>query len=326
MPVKLSKFREFSEGQNAKAVDQESHFQYAIEKLAQWLYNWYASIFFHSGLFFLLDDLYSTYFRMPILTLTTDFGIKDGFVGTLKGVIWGICPSVQIADISHTIQPQNVLEGAMVLWRAYPFFPASSVHVAVIDPGVGTHRRPLAAHLGGHYFVGPDNGLFTPIFEDAEKNGWPMEIVHLKNQKYFLLEVSHTFHGRDIFAPVGAAIANGVPLTDLGPAINDPVRLSMPKPEKTHTGWRAHVTVVDIFGNLTTDLPASVLEGQKNVLFRLLDQEVKGLVDSYGQKQPGALVALVDSENFIEIAVVNGDASKVLGAQVGDIVEIIINI
>jgi hypothetical protein len=262
---------------------------------------------------------------MPILTLTTDFGDKDGFVGTMKGVIWSICPAAQIADISHTVAPQNVLEGAIVLWRAYPFFPAGSVHVAVIDPGVGTSRRPMAAHLGVHYFVGPDNGLFTPMVEDAEKNGWPIEIVHLTNAKYFLAEVSHTFHGRDIFAPVGAALANGVPLAELGPAITDPVRLPMPKPEKTQTGWRAHVTVVDIFGNLTTDLAASELEGQESVLFRLLGRELRGLVDSYGLEQPGALVALVDSENFVEIAAVNGSAAKELGAQTGDIVEVIFN-
>ena len=260
---------------------------------------------------------------MPILTLTTDFGVKDGFVGTMKGIIWGICPSVQIADISHSIIPQNVLEGAFVLWRAYPFFPAGSVHVAVIDPGVGTLRRPMAARLGEHYFVGPDTGLFTPIYEDAERNGWPMEMVHLTNKKYFLAQVSHTFHGRDIFAPVGAALANGVPLADLGPAITDPVRLSMPKSEKTLTGWRAHVMVVDIFGNLTTDLPASALEGQESVLFRLLGQEVRGLVDSYGHEQPGSLVALIDSQDFVEIATVNGNAAKVLGAQTGDIVEVI---
>jgi len=260
---------------------------------------------------------------MPTLTLTTDFGIKDGFVGTMKGVIWSICPAAQIADISHTIAPQNVLEGAFALWRAYPYFPAGSVHVAVIDPGVGTRRRPMAASVGAHYFVGPDNGLFTLMYEDAEKNNWPMEIVHLTNAKYFLPEVSHTFHGRDIFAPVGAALANGVPLAELGPAITDPARLTMPKPEKTLTGWRAHVTVVDTFGNLTTDLPASELLGRESVLFRLLGQELRGLVDSYGHEQPGALVALVDSEDFIEIAAVNGSAAKVLGAQTGDIVEVI---
>ncbi len=193
---------------------------------------------------------------MPILTLTTDFGTKDGFIGALKGVIWSISPSAQIADISHEISPQNVLAGAFALWRSYPFFPEETVHVAVVDPGVGTSRRPIAAHLGRHAFVGPDNGIFTPMFEDAEKNGWLVEIVHLKEAKFFLPEVSATFHGRDIFAPVAAHLANGVPLANLGPAILDPVRLSMPKPEKTAQGWLAHITVIDIFGNCTTDLPA----------------------------------------------------------------------
>jgi S-adenosylmethionine hydrolase len=259
---------------------------------------------------------------MPTITLTTDFGLKDGFVGTLKGVIWSICPLAQIADLSHAIAPQNVLEAAFVLWRAYSFFPAGSIHLAVVDPGVGTRRRPLAAHLGAHYFVGPDNGLFTPMFEDAEKNGWPLEIVQLTNKIYFLAQVSRTFHGRDIFASVAAHLANGIPLADLGPAITDPLRLSMPKPEKTPTGWRAHITVVDVFGNLTTDLPAAALAEAAQVSFHLGNREVRGLVASYGHKKPGELVALVDSENYIELAIVNDSAARVTGAQVGDIVDV----
>ena len=263
---------------------------------------------------------------MTIITLTTDFGIKDGFPGVLKGVIWGICPAAAIADITHSITPQNILEGALALWRAYPYFPAGSVHVAVVDPGVGTKRRPLAARLGAHTFVGPDNGLFTPMIEDAEKNGWPVKILHLTNEHYWLPDVSHTFHGRDIFAPVAAHLANGVAFADLGRAIHDPVRLSLPKPEKTLTGWRAHVTVVDAFGNLTTDLPAAFLpekEAKEKVLFRLGDFEVGGVVVSYGSKVPGDLIALVDSENYIEIAVVNGSAAQTTGARVGDFVEVI---
>jgi S-adenosylmethionine hydrolase len=261
---------------------------------------------------------------MPTLTLTTDFGLKDGFVGVMKGVIWSICPAAQIADISHLITPQNVLEGAFALWRAYCFFPPGTVHVAVVDPGVGTERRPLAARLGGQYFVGPDNGLFTPVYEDAEKNGWPLELVHLSNGNYFLLKVSRTFHGRDIFAPVGAHLANGVPITEMGPAITDPLRLSMPKPEKTLNGWRAHVTVVDIFGNLTTDLPAAALADHAKLTFQLRGREIRGLVESYGQAGPGELVALLDSENHVEIAVVNGSAARLTGAQVGDMVDVIV--
>ena len=118
---------------------------------------------------------------MPILTLTTDFGTKDGFVGTMKGVIWSICPTVQIADISHEISPQNVIEGAYALGRAYAFFPSGTIHVAVVDPGVGTARRPIAAMVGQQVFVGPDNGLFTLIFNDADMKGWLVKIVHLAN-------------------------------------------------------------------------------------------------------------------------------------------------
>jgi S-adenosylmethionine hydrolase len=263
---------------------------------------------------------------MPILTLTTDFGNKDGFVGTLKGVIWGICPSAQIADISHEIAPQNVLEGAFALWRAYPFFPRETVHVAVVDPGVGTFRRPVAMHLGDIYFVGPDNGLFTPMLEDAESKDLQMEIVHLVNEKYYLESVSRTFHGRDIFAPVAAHLANGVAFADLGPAITDPVRLKMPKAEKTPSGWRAHITVMDVFGNLTTDLPAAILYDAGDVTIHIHGRELHGLVTSYGSKKPGELVALVDSENYLEIAIVNGSAQKTLGARVGDVVVVDTNL
>ena len=262
---------------------------------------------------------------MPILTLTTDFGLKDGFVGVMKGVIWGICPEARIADLSHSVAPQNVLEGAFVLARACPFFPPGTVHLAVVDPGVGTERRPLAARLGDHFFVGPDNGLFTPVIEATERKGEALDFVHLTNPRYWLPDVSRTFHGRDLFAPVAAHLAGGVPLAELGPAITDPVRIPLPHPEKTASGWNAHVTGVDSFGNLTTDLPASALERRERVLFRLLGREVRGLVDSYGHEQPGALVALADSQGFVEIAAVNGSAAQLLGAQAGDVVEVLIS-
>ena len=262
---------------------------------------------------------------MPIISLTTDFGIKDGFTGVLKGVIWGICPDAQIADISHSITPQNVLEGALALWRAYRFFPAGTVHLAVVDPGVGTMRRPIAVRAGDHYFIGPDNGLFTPVYQDAAQYSWPLEIVHLTNKAYWLPEVSHTFHGRDIFAPAAAHLAKGVPLSNLGAPIHDPLRLNLPEPVRTATGWLAHITVVDTFGNLTTDLPAALVEDKARVLFRLGAREVLGVVTSYGSKSAGDLVALVDSENYIELAIVNGNAAQVTGARVGDDVEVVVN-
>lgn len=262
---------------------------------------------------------------MTIISLTTDFGIRNGFVGVLKGVIYGIASNVRIVDISHTIAAQDIHEGAFALWRAYSFFPQGSIHVYVVDPGVGTQRRPLAARLGDYYFVGPDNGLLTPIIEDAERSGGPVEFIHLKDPKYWLAKVSRTFHGRDIFSPVAAHLANGVSIKKFGPAFQDPVRLELYRPQPTENGWQAHITVVDIFGNLTTDLPAEALQGRTDVFFRLRGIEVRGIVESYGHRPRGELVAVVDSEDYIEIAEVNGNAAVRLGAKVGDPVEVVFN-
>lgn len=259
----------------------------------------------------------------PIVTLTTDFGTKDGFVGVLKGVIWSICPSAHIADICHEIPPRNVLAGALMLGRAYPFFPEGSVHLAVVDPGVGTSRRPVALRFDGHTFVGPDNGLFTVVQKKAEEKNQPLEIISLENERYFLPKVCSTFHGRDLFAPVAAHLAGGVPLAKMGPSISDLQRLSMPEPEKVANGWHAHITVIDIFGNCATDLPAEFLVERTKVIFRVRGREVHGLVASYGYAQPGDLIALVNSENLIEIAVANGSASELLGARIGDLVEVV---
>jgi S-adenosylmethionine hydrolase len=145
----------------------------------------------------------------------------------------------------------------------------------------------------------------------------------LNNPKYWLPKVSRTFHGRDIFAPVGAHLAQGIPLSELGTPFNDPVRMELPRPVKTENGWSAHVTVIDVFGNLTTDLPASALQGRTDILVRLRDVEVNGITQSYGHKQPGDLITLVDSEDYLEIALVNGNAAQKLGANVGDTVEVI---
>jgi S-adenosylmethionine hydrolase len=260
---------------------------------------------------------------MTVLSITTDFGITNGFVGVMKGVIYGIAPDVKIVDISQLISAQNVLEGAYAMWRAVPFFPPESVHVGVVDPGVGTTRRPIGARLGDQLFIAPDNGLLTPLILDAERDGKRMEFVHLDTPKYWLPKVSNTFHGRDIFAPTGAHLAAGVPLSELGTPITDPIRLDLPRPEKTENGWMAHVTIIDIFGNLTTDLPAEALDGRRDVLIRIRNHEVEGIIDSYGHREIGDLVAVVDSEYYVEIAVVNGSAQKKLGAKIGDVVEVI---
>jgi hypothetical protein len=261
---------------------------------------------------------------MTVLSLTTDFGLTNGFVGVMKGVIYGITPDVKIVDISHLISGQNVLEGAYTIWRAVPFFPPGSIHIGVVDPGVGTSRRPLAARLGDQFFIAPDNGLLTPLILDAERKGKIVEFLHLDKPEYWLPKISNTFHGRDIFAPAGAHLAAGVPFRELGTPVSDPVRLELPRPEKTGTGWLAHVTIIDVFGNLTTDLPANALEGRRDVLLRLHGHEIEGMIDSYGHRETGDLVALVDSENYVEIAVVNDSAARILDAQVGDEVEVLL--
>lgn len=260
-----------------------------------------------------------------IISITTDFGQLNGFVGVMKGVIWGIAPEAQIADITHDIPPQDVRQGAYALWRAVPFFPPGSVHIAVIDPGVGTQRRPIGLRIGDQYFIVPDNGLITPMLEDGENSHQPIEIIHLNNPDYWLPEVSHTFHGRDIFAPTGAHLAHGVPLNALGDPITDPIRLAFSRPQKTEQGWTAHITIIDVFGNLTTDLPARAVLDAENVTFKLKGKIIKGLVKSYGHREVGDLVALVDSENYIEISVVNGNAAQKLGANIGDLVEVILD-
>jgi len=260
---------------------------------------------------------------VTVLSITTDFGITNGFVGTMKGVIYGIAPNVKIVDITQLVSPQDVREGAYAMWRAVPFFPPGSVHVGVVDHGGGTRRRPIGAQLGDQYFIAPDNGLLTPLILDAERDGKIVEFVHLDNPKYWLPKVSNTFHGRDIFAPTGAHLAAGVPLGELGTPITDPIKLDLPRPERTGNGWLAHVTIIDIFGNLTTDLPAEAIEGRRDVLVRIHDREIEGIIESYGHREIGDLVAVVDSEYYIEVAVVNGSAAKLLGAQVGDVVEVI---
>jgi len=261
----------------------------------------------------------------PIISLTTDFGIQNSFVGVMKGVIWGIAPEAKIADITHQIQPQNIRLGAYALWRIVPFFPRGSVHIAVIDPGVGTQRRPIGLKIGEQFFIVPDNGLITPVLEDGKLSGAEIKIVHLNNPEYYMPKVSNTFHGRDIFAPTGAHLAAGVPLDEMGDRINDPILINFPQPIKTEKGWEAHITIIDVFGNLTTDLPASALSDVEDITFHLKGHRVDGLVPSYGHRSEGELVALVDSEEYIEISAVNGSAAEITGAKIGDIVEVVLN-
>ena len=259
---------------------------------------------------------------MSFVTLTTDFGLKDGNVGVMKGVIWGIAPQAQIADISHNISPQNVPEAALVLLRAVPYFPPETIHVIVVDPGVGTQRRPVAARIGEQLFVAPDNGVLTMLVERAESQGQPVTFIHLDKRRYWLPNISHVFHGRDIFAPAGGHLAAGVPLEELGSHIQDPIRLSIPQPERTGQGWRGQVIHIDHFGNISTNILYDHLGDAPGASVQLRGTTIQGLVKTFGERSVDDLIALYGSSGNLIISVVNGSAAGRLGAQVGDPVQV----
>ena len=262
---------------------------------------------------------------MPVITLMTDFGIKDGNVGVMRGVIWGICPTAQISDLSHMIPAQNIEEASYIFARSVPYFPKGTVHVVVVDPGVGTSRRPMAAKIGDWFYVGPDNGTISTLLEQAEARGWLMEFVQLDRIKYWLPNVSFVFHGRDIFSPVAAYLADGIPLRELGTPFTDPVRLKTPKPIELENGWRGEVIHIDHFGNIATNIRGEhlgeAMQQKENILVHLNGVEIEGMVNTFGERKPGDLVALLGSTGNLCVAVVNGNAAVQLDVKVGDVVE-----
>lgn len=262
---------------------------------------------------------------MRKITLLTDFGLKDGNVGVMKGVIWSITPDAQIVDLSHLISPQNVREAALILLRSAPYFPEGSIHVVVVDPGVGTERRSIAAQLGPYYFVGPDNGVISMLLEWAEGQDLPIQFVHLDNPLYWLPEVSHVFHGRDIFAPAAGYLAGGVPLAKLGTSMDDPVRLTLPQPQASERGWLGEVIHIDHFGNISSNIRREHLDERKTWTVSICGVEIHGLVRTFGERKPGEQVILYGSTGNLIVSVVNGSASDRLGAQIGDSVEVFIS-
>jgi S-adenosyl-L-methionine hydrolase (adenosine-forming) len=260
---------------------------------------------------------------MSFITLLTDFGLQDGYPGVMKGVIWKIAPDVQIADISHSIKPQNILQGALALARVASFFPPGTVHVAVVDPGVGTQRRPIALQLGDQYFIGPDNGLFTLVLEQAEARQAFVRMVQLDQLKYWLPEISRVFHGRDIFAPSAAHLARGTRLEDLGTPIHDPIRIHISRPEPIPGGGlRGQVIEIDTFGNLSTSIEKSLLLPIGEVIVQIADHRIDGLVNTFGDRPKGTLIALYGTAHELMISIVNGNAARTLNVSVGDLVQV----
>jgi hypothetical protein len=258
----------------------------------------------------------------PVITLTTDFGLRDGFVGVMKGVIYGICPHAHIVDISHDVRPQDVREGAYVLARQAFYFPENTVHIAVVDPGVGTARRPLAVKAGGHFYVGPDNGVFTPVYERAGQEGWPVQVVHLNKPEYWLKTISYIFHGRDIFSPVGAHLACGAPLETVGDPIDDPVHLALPRPKLEGGVWKGEVVHIDHFGNIASNIHREDVGAAQVRAASVGGRRVSDWVNAFGDRPPGTLVTLFSSIDFVIVSEVNGDAATRLGVKVGDAFEV----
>jgi hypothetical protein len=263
---------------------------------------------------------------MAIISLMTDFGIKDGNVGVMKGVIWNICPQAQIADLSHMVEAQNIREAALILARSAPYFPKGTVHVVVVDPGVGTKRRPMAARIGDWFYVGPDNGIVTLLLARAKQENWDCEFIELNRSKYWLSNVSFVFHGRDIFSPVAAYLASGVPLQELGTRFTDPVLIQMPQPERTKPGWRGEIIHIDHFGNIASNIRhenlGEALMKKKNISVHLRGVEINGMVDTFGERPVGEVVALLGSTGNLIVSVVNGNAAIKLGVKVGDTIEV----
>ena len=258
--------------------------------------------------------------RRPIVTLTTDFGTRDPYVGAMKGVILSICPEATIVDITHEIAPQDVTEGALALRSACPGYPAGSIHVAVVDPGVGSRRRALAVSSGGRLYIGPDNGIFTLVC------GEDSSVRSITNRSVQAETVSATFHGRDIFAPAAAHVAQGLAPERLGRKVRRIERLDLPTPEVGRRRVLGQVLHVDRFGNLISNIAEETLDAARSperaAVVRIGDMEIDGIRRTYTEAPRGALLALIGSTGLLEISLREGSAAVKLGAGRGTRVEV----
>jgi S-adenosyl-L-methionine hydrolase (adenosine-forming) len=261
-----------------------------------------------------------------MITLTTDFGLTEHYVGAMKGVIYNIHPSVQLVDITNAVQSFDVLDGAIAISQAYSYFPKDTVHIVVVDPGVGGPRRPIVANIGQYLFVAPDNGVLSLVFEREER----ATVRHITAEHYFHQPLSNTFHGRDVFAPVAAYLSKGVDASKFGEEITDYVRFVAPKPKAlTPNSWKGVVLKTDKFGNLITnimprDIPR-IFDGPANAFKITVGKaEVTRLCSSYGEGAQGELFAILGSAGFLEISTNKGAASRLAGADKGSEVAVTI--
>jgi len=264
--------------------------------------------------------------RNPIITLTTDFGTNDHFIGTMKGVILSIEPDAQIIDICHSVQAFDVLDGALTISQAYSYFPTGTIHMVVVDPGVGTARRPLIVSSDRHHFVAPDNGVLSLIYQREQR----LSARHVTGEHYFLQPVSNTFHARDIFSPVAAYLAKGVDPEKFGEAVTDFVRFSAPKPKAANENTlRGVVLKVDRFGNLITNITpqdAPMLFGENPGTFKIVvgQREIREIKEAYALGAPGEVFGIMGSMGYLEVAANRGSAAQLLGVGKGTDVNIVL--
>jgi S-adenosyl-L-methionine hydrolase (adenosine-forming) len=261
----------------------------------------------------------------PIVTLTTDFGLNDHFVGTIKGVILDIVPDVEIVDICHSVQAFDVLDAALTIAQAYSYFPAGTVHLIVVDPGVGTARRPVIVTSERHHFVAPDNGVLSLIYAREER----LHVRHVTAEHYYLQPVSNTFHGRDIFAPVTAYLAKGVDPAKFGEEITDFVRFNAPKPKPVDgKTLRGVVLKVDRFGNLVTnftpqEVPALFQADPPPFKILIGQREITEIHTNYAQGAPGSVFGILGSMGYLEIVANRGSAAQIFGLGKGSEVSLV---
>ena len=262
----------------------------------------------------------------PIITLTTDFGLNDHFVGTMKGVILDIVPNAQIVDICHSVQPFDILDGALTIAQTYSYYPAHTVHMIVVDPGVGSARRPIVASTEKYNFVAPDNGVLSLMYAREPR----LKVRHISADHYFLQPLSRTFHGRDIFAPVAAYLAKGVEGEKFGETITDFVRFNAPRPKAADARTlRGVVLKVDRFGNLITNItPEDVpwLFQAQTPAFKIVvgKQEVTSMKMNYAEGAPSEVFGILGSMGYLELAANRAAAVQLTGAGKGSEVNVVL--
>lgn len=264
----------------------------------------------------------------PIITLTTDFGLNDSYVGIMKGVILGIAPDVRIVDITHKISPQDIHQAAYMMQTFYNYYPSHAIHVVVVDPGVGSSRSAIAVKTPAGTFVAPDNGVLTYVWRDAVETWGAARctVVELTERRFWLANVGNTFHGRDIFAPVAAHLANDTPVSALGPGRPAIVEAGLEQPGPGRNGGLVGKIIhIDHFGNCITNITPRHLECarvDKHVVVEIIGQRIACLSRTYADVSIGELMALVGSTGRLEIAVRNGNAAQTLGVGIGDTVRL----